>query len=623
MENPLRETNSGEEAGPLMVPETDARLPSPDIRRSGNFEEPRQRRYANPFPAPGAVPAQDATGPATKSEGSPRNGVPARIDDSGRATVDVETPVAPFSGEPNPATVDRYPPQNPPNLLPQGDARLADRPPVLTAPGSAAPSADRTASYRATIPEEASTGTAKPGDPRLEGEQSPQLVVEKNAPEEVQVGKTAVFRTTVRNTGQIAAHEVEIHDLVPQGMRLVGTNPEAKQGLDGRIIWELGRLRPGDEQTVEAHFMPVTEGDLGSVATVQFQTVASAKTRVTRPILHLETRLPDTVLIGEQAEVSIIVSNPGTGVATGIVIEEVVPQGFEHEAGRHLEYEVGTLKPGESRTLDLTLKATQPGPGENRLTARGDGGLFTEDKRPVTVISPALDLALEGPERRFLEREATYTLAISNPGTAPARQVELVAYLPQGMKFVKADNAGQYDPKTRTVRWNLEELPAQEAGEVALTAVPIEPGSQKLRVSGAARLVPPVEREQPIFVEGIAAMLFEVADLVDPIEVGGETTYRIRVVNQGTKAATDVEVACVLPPGMQFVTAEGPTPHHPSANQVSFEALPELGPKAETTYRVRVRGTQSGDQRIRVLLQTGQMQTPVTKEESTRVYSDQ
>lgn len=627
-DNPLRNSNTADALdAPRVVSGGGVALPSPDIRRAAEFEQPTPRRYANPFPGPAAAPAQNDIPPASAVGLMRPDGARYAESQGGGAENQADgeqgSPVAPFAGSPNPTTVDRYPPQSPPNLLPNGEARLADQPPVLNAPGTAASPVTQASSFPERRPEEVSTGTAKPGDPRLEGEQTPQLAVEKIAPEEVQVGKTAVFRTTVRNTGQITAHEVEIHDLVPQGMRLVGTTPEAKQGLNGEIIWELGRLRPGDEQTVEAHFMPVSEGDLGSVATVQFQAIASAKTRVTRPMLHLETRLPESVLIGEEAAVSIIVSNPGTGIATGVVIEEIVPQGFEHEAGRHLEYEVGTLKPGESRTLDLTLKAIQPGPGENRLNARGEGGLFTEDKRPINVISPALDIALEGPGRRFLEREATYTVSVSNPGTAPARQVELVAYLPQGMKFVKADNAGQYDPKTRTVRWNLEELPAQESGAVALTAIPIEPGSQNLRVSGAARLVPPVEKEQPVLVEGVAAILFEVGDLVDPIEVGGETTYQIRVVNQGTKAATDVEVVCVLPPELQFVTAEGPTAHRSSANQVSFEMLPELGPKAETTYRIRVRGAQSGDQRIRVLLQTGQMQTPVTKEESTRVFSDQ
>ena len=53
-----------------------------------------------------------------------------------------------------------------------------------------------------------------------------------------------------------------------------------------------------------------------------------------------------------------------------------------------------------------------------------------------------------------------------NAGTAPAVGVELVAQLPPGLKFVRANNSGYYEERTHRVLWNLEELPAAETGEV-------------------------------------------------------------------------------------------------------------------------------------------------------------
>jgi len=53
-----------------------------------------------------------------------------------------------------------------------------------------------------------------------------------------------------------------------------------------------------------------------------------------------------------------------------------------------------------------------------------------------------------------------------------------------------------------------------------------------------------------------------------------------------------------------------------------FESLPRLAAKADTTYRVRVQGLKPGDQRVRVQLLTDEIRVPITKEESTRVYSD-
>ena len=84
----------------------------------------------------------------------------------------------------------------------------------------------------------------------------------------------------------------------------------------------------------------------------------------------MQTTGVSRVLIGDRATLSIVVSNPGTGVAAGVVLEERIPQGFQHPAGSELEYNVGDLRPGESRKLQLQLTAVQPGPTTNALIAR-------------------------------------------------------------------------------------------------------------------------------------------------------------------------------------------------------------------------------------------------------------
>ncbi len=466
-------------------------------------------------------------------------------------------------------------------------------------------------------------GTGQPGSKQLEGPQTPQVTIQKFVPQEIQVGKPAVFKITVRNTGSIAANQVEIHDQTPKGTRLLGTTPRASQGVQGEIVWPLGALRPGEEVSVEMELMPTAEGEIGSVATVHIGAEASARTVSTRPKLVLETSAPDQVLIGEQMTLSIVVSNLGTGVATGVVLEDRIPQGLQHSKGTELEYEVGDLRPGESKKLDLPLVAVAAGPVVNVLTARADGNLRSEDRLELQVVAPKLDIAMEGPKRRYLEREATYQVSISNPGTAPAKQVELVAYLPPGLKFVSANNSGQYDEANRAVYWLLEELPSNKTGSVELVTLPIEAGQHSIKLRGTAQRGLAVEKEQPVIVEGIAAILFQAVDLTDPIEVGGETTYEVHVVNQGSKASSNVRLAVLLPPELQAVAAEGPTRHAIEGNRVLFDGLARLAPKADTTYRIRVKGLRPGDLRTRFQLATDEMQSPVTKEESTQVYADE
>lgn len=466
-------------------------------------------------------------------------------------------------------------------------------------------------------------GRGRPGERQLEGVQAPVLSVEKLAPAEVQVGAPAVFRIQVRNTGHVAAHDVEVLDEIPAGAELVGTHPQATLGEEGQLSWSLGSLGPGEEAVVELQLVPLDEGELGSVAQVRFSAQASARSRATRPRLALEVTAPGRVMIQERLPLKIRLSNTGTGAAQDVVVQEQLPPGLEHPAGGTLEYEVGRLEPGETRELDLEVTATAAGTIENLILARGAGELAAEAAHTVEVVAPALALSLEGPKRRYLERQATYTVSVSNPGTAPARQVELVTFLPAGLKFVEANNHGEYDPRTRAVRWLLEELPAQEAGQVTLVALPVEPGEQRMVIQGRADQGLEAEQEQVVTVEGLAAILFEVVDVEDPIEVGAETAYEIRVTNQGTKAATQLEVLAQLPEGIEPLAADGPSRHSIEDGRVTFAPLENLPPKAEAVFRLRVRGTRPGDARIRVQVLTAEIQAPITKEESTRIYSDE
>ena len=474
-------------------------------------------------------------------------------------------------------------------------------------------------SRRASVQD--SEGTGRPGAQALEGMQIPTLSVQKIMPAEVQVGKTASFKIEVRNIGQVTAHEVMLSDEVPQGARLVAANPPATQASSGQMTWSLGSLRPGDESIVEIQFVPTREGELGSVATLHFAASASARTLATQPQLTLDVRTESRSMIGEQVVVQIDVKNVGSGQARNVVVDQPLPQGLQHPAGQALEYEVGDLAPGESRQIELVLDATQPGQTANLMQLRCEGEVHAEQAWNLEVVAPALQVAIEGSKRRFLEREATYTIAVANPGTAPARDIELVTYLPRGMKFVEANNYGQFDPEQNAVYWSLEELPMNEKGHVTLTAIPTEPGELRLQIHGTAERGLSAQQEETILVEGVAAILFQVVDLADPIEVGGETTYEIQVLNQGTSSANNIRLRAILPEELKPLSAEGPTRHLLDGQMVTFDPLTGLAPKAETIYRIKARALHAGDSRIRVQLLTDELQTPVTKEESTRVFA--
>ena len=460
-----------------------------------------------------------------------------------------------------------------------------------------------------------------PGDRRLEGVQTPSVVIQKRAPAEVKVGKPASFVIHVQNVGSVEALDVQVHDRVPAGMRLVDASPAPVQ-QGNLLLWQLGAMPAGDERTVTMQLIPEQEGELGSVARVSFEAAASVRTISTRPELSIVQRAPETVLIGQQLEIELEVSNPGSGEATGVVLQEDVPEGLEHPQGRQLDNALGTLAPGEVRNQVLRLRAVEPGIIQNTIRLSGDDGLTAEHTVAVQVVAPQVQVELTGPSRRFLERQATYQLKLANVGTADATNVEVAVQLSRGFTFVSTDYEGQYDPSRHVVVWSLARLPAGGSGEVPLTLLPVEEGEQKIVIDARADLGVVAKSERNLTVEGFAELSFEITNAGGPIELGAETEYQIRVVNSGSKADSNVRLQLQLPPGLELVSADGEAGTD-GRGLVAFQPKPQLSAGSEMKYGLRLRGVAPGTHVVRAVVVSDQSNVPVTKEESTLVYADQ
>jgi len=241
----------------------------------------------------------------------------------------------------------------------------------------------------------------------------------------------------------------------------------------------------------------------------------------------------------------------------------------------------------------------------------------------VAVLQPQLQLRRSGPTKVMFKGEVTEELEVNNPGNAPANNVTITQVLPPGLDFVGASDGALFDPVGRAVTWRLGQQPAGATRRVVLKAKATAVGEQSTRAVAVADRGLEAKADGLINVEGIPALLLEVVDLEDPVEVGGELTYEIRVVNQGSCACTNIRIVCDVPDGLTPAECTGPTTHRINGTQIDFEPLPKLATKADTVFRVKVRGTQPGDYRFKVQMHCEQMKLPVNKEESSRVYSGQ
>jgi uncharacterized repeat protein (TIGR01451 family) len=299
---------------------------------------------------------------------------------------------------------------------------------------------------------------------------------------------------------------------------------------------------------------------------------------------------------------------------------------LQHEAqrtpGEVIEADLGALAPGETKTIDMKVKAVRAGRFVNEASVSAAGVAEVTAQAVVVVHDAALSLRKTGPREGNPNQELDFALVLTNTGRGSATGVKVIDTLPDGLAFVSASDGGSYDAKTSLVEWNIATLAAGQSKTVSVRVKAVKSGDWTNQAVARTERGQETRAELSVHVEGVPAMLLEVVDLDDPVEVGAETTYEIRVVNQGTAPCTNVTIACDLPDGMVLLGAEGPVAQRTQGKRVSFEPLPKLAAKADVLYKLKVRAAKPGDWRFRAWLSSDHMPEPIYEDESTQVYSD-
>jgi uncharacterized membrane protein len=187
---------------------------------------------------------------------------------------------------------------------------------------------------------------------------------------------------------------------------------------------------------------------------------------------------------------------------------------------------------------------------------------------------------------------------------------------------VSADHNGKFDASSKHVQWFVGRLEPGQSVQVSCELNAVALGDFTHAVSVLSDSGVRADAKSQTKVDGIASLTMELVDLDDPVEIGAETAYEIRVKNEGSKAATGVSIACELPPEMELKTVKAPVDAIVEGRQILFKSLEQVAPGAVATYRVHVKGVQEGNHRMRVRMTSASLQEPVVREEATKVYAD-
>ncbi len=455
--------------------------------------------------------------------------------------------------------------------------------------------------------------------------QAPAVALDVTAPPTVVVGQDLTCAISLTNSGAVESQAMTVRTAVPDGTQYVRSEPPAVAEKGG-LVWTLAGLAARQSHAVNVTFRTARVGPVTTHVQVETgdglrgeKSVTTDVTAAPRPALKVSIDGPATGAVNAPLAYTIAVSNPGTGPATGVVLNAQFDAGLEHETKLNpVENRLGTLTPGERKTVPLTLTPRQAGELGSVVTARADGGLSDSARHTVTVKRSGLSVRASGPAWRYVGRPAEWSVVLENTGDVPLANVVVRDVLPPELTFQAASDGGT--AQGNQVTWPAVTLsPGQKKVLTLTTACQALTPRAVTVVSATADPGAEARTEAALEVRGLPAVRMKVVDRDDPVDVGKATEYRIEVTNQGSLPAEDVAVVAVAPDEMRVLGARGPTTARIDGQRVSFPAVQALAPGQAATYTVSVQAQKAGTVYFRAELTTNTLTRPLVEEESTSV----
>lgn len=279
------------------------------------------------------------------------------------------------------------------------------------------------------------------------------LELQKFAPAEVVHCDEIPLRFVVRNPGTGEARNVKVTDQLPDGWTVNGS---------AALAFDVGTLKGGETRELKAVARASKVGEFVNRATASadggLKADASAPTTVSKPKLAItKTASSDMEILTRETVFTITVKNAGDCPAKEVVLTDAMT-GAERIlsvsdggtiSGSAITWKLGNLAVGASRTVTVAATRSTAGSIDDTATATA----YCAD--PVSASAstlyrgvPAVLLELvDSPDPVLVGSTTTYTITVTNQGTAPDSDIAITCYLEDAVEFVSG--AGS-TPTTKT-----------------------------------------------------------------------------------------------------------------------------------------------------------------------------
>lgn len=443
--------------------------------------------------------------------------------------------------------------------------------------------------------------------------------IEKSMPEQVVVGQPFQYTLHVTNLRSCALEDVVITERASDQLTIQSAQPAASKS--GKVAeWQIGYMKPNESKQIVVTAVANAGGSVASCTKSDYKPVLCCGTEAIAPSLKLALEATAKGILCDAIPSKITVSNSGTGLARDVVVNLDLPQGLSTTDGKKsVALTAGNLNGGDSKAYNLSMKADKAGTYSLKANAAAAGGLKAASNTvSLTVAQPVLKTSISGPSKIFVTKDATYKVSTQNTGDIDSTNTVVTASIPNGMRFVSASDGGSVSGNA--VVWNVGTLSAGKgvSTQAVFNAVT---GGTGVSIATAKGYCCQDQADTKTDISGIPALLLEVIDTEDPIQVGGTEKYYITVTNQGSAPDTNIVVKVGFEENFDYVSSNGPTAAKVAeAKSVEFASLASLAAGQKATWEVVAKAKSEGDHRTSVKITSDVLSRSVDETESTHVY---
>lgn len=447
--------------------------------------------------------------------------------------------------------------------------------------------------------------------------QAPAVTVSSQGPTVVRVGETGEYVITATNNGTAIAEDLFLVTHIPEWVEIASLTSDLGEvdqlpTTDGvQLQWTVGSLQSGKTASWRIKLAPEKNRPFSMDIkwTIQPQTIVN-QVDVTQPELQLSIDGPEVMTYGDTEIVVVRVSNTGNGDAEDVVLK--ISPGIERGQS------IGLLPVGASKVVELELTAEQPGSMPIQASVSVSGVEHDKKSLDIQIRRPELAVTVDGPAKKFAGNPVTYRIEIANTGDTTAKDVVVSAVLPPEAKYT--DGNDKLQTGRRNLSWKIGSVAPASTRAFEFSCVLMQDGQNQLSVRVEAAAAESRTGQFRTAVTGVADLKLIVNDPPGPKMLDELAVYEIKIVNRGTKVATNIDVVGQFGYGVEPVKTEGRRAEL-LPGQAVFNPIDSLGPGEEIVLKVYAQASKAGRHKFRAVVKSSDPETALVQEEMTWFHS--